>query len=169
MKIISLDLSLTAPGVGRYDNGLIYCGTLAVGKLTGMSRLDYIYEGIWDYYRDADLVVVEGLSFAHNNPSAQERAGLWFMIARSLWKRNTPMRVVAPTQLKKFVVGKGNADKALMIREVFRRWQFEAEDDNAADAYGLLRIGMCLEGLAEIETLAQRQVIAALNGKGKVK
>lgn len=52
--------------------------------------------------------------------------------------------LMAPNTLKKFVTNKGNAPKNLMIREVFRVWDFDAEDDNIADAFALAQAGMTI-------------------------
>jgi Holliday junction resolvasome RuvABC endonuclease subunit len=130
--------------------------------------LDPLAATIRELCRGAELVVIEGLSFGSNMPSAQERAGLWFLAPRVLWKANIRMQSVAPTALKKFVCGKGSAEKSLILREVFRHWGIVADDDNSADAAGLRRIGLVLVGAAKPETEAQREVISVLlNGKAK--
>lgn len=41
--------------------------------------------------------------------------------------------------IKKFATGKGNANKAQMI-EAVRKWGFDVEDDNAADAIAILML-----------------------------
>lgn len=48
--------------------------------------------------------------------------------------------ICAPGTLKKFCTGKGNAPKELMIREVFRKWNFMAKDNNEADAFSLMKL-----------------------------
>ncbi len=42
--------------------------------------------------------------------------------------------------LKMFVTSKGNAKKELMIKEVFKKWSFDTNNNNEADAYGLSMI-----------------------------
>jgi len=44
-----------------------------------------------------------------------------------------------PTQLKKFITGKGNSKKNTIVKEVFKRWGFDTDNDNTADAYGIAR------------------------------
>jgi crossover junction endodeoxyribonuclease RuvC len=51
-----------------------------------------------------------------------------------------PFIVIPPTSLKAYVTGKGNAPKELMIREVFKKWKYEADDNNDSDAYALARV-----------------------------
>lgn len=169
LRIVGLDLSLTATGCAISNDGTLSLITLESPHTGGMERLDWVYSQVRELCRGAELVVIEGLSFASNMPSAQERAGLFFLVARALWKAGIRMQAVAPTQVKKFVTGKGSAEKSLILREVFRRWNLIAEDDNQADAAVLVRIGLVLAGVTEPETDAQREVIAALLNGGHAK
>ena len=48
---------------------------------------------------------------------------------------------VAPSGLKKFATGKGNARKDAIMLAVYRRWRYDCDgDDNRADAYVLARM-----------------------------
>lgn len=49
----------------------------------------------------------------------------------------TDPTVVPPTSLKKFITGKGNANKKEVIAAVQSKWQTDIKNDNVADAYGL--------------------------------
>lgn len=94
---------------------------------------------------DVDLVVIEGYSFGGKfNNSLQYELGA--CIRMRLYEDNTLFVEVAPTSLKKFVTGKGNAKKDLMLLGVYKRWDFDTEDDNEADAYGLAQFGRALMG-----------------------
>jgi crossover junction endodeoxyribonuclease RuvC len=42
--------------------------------------------------------------------------------------------------LKKFAAGKGNAKKQEMLMQMYKRWNVEFTDDNAADSYALARL-----------------------------
>lgn len=53
----------------------------------------------------------------------------------------------------------GNADKNIVIKEVYKRWQFDTNDDNIADAFVLNRIGCQMTGRDKPQTSIQ-QVIA---------
>lgn len=46
----------------------------------------------------------------------------------------------SPQTLKKFIMGKGNADKSLILKEIYRKYNMDFNNDNEADAYGLTRI-----------------------------
>lgn len=45
-----------------------------------------------------------------------------------------------PGQIKKFTTGKGNAKKELMMKEVYKRWGFETDSHDVADAYAIARL-----------------------------
>jgi crossover junction endodeoxyribonuclease RuvC len=93
-----------------------------------------------------DLVVIEGYAYAGKfNNSLQYELGA--CIRMQLYKDEIPFIEVPPTSLKKFVTGKGNAKKDLMLLGVYKRWDFDTEDDNEADAYGLAMFGRAITGL----------------------
>jgi crossover junction endodeoxyribonuclease RuvC len=92
-----------------------------------------------------DLVIIEGYSFAGKfNNSLQYELGA--CIRMRLWEQGITFIEVPPTSLKKFVSGKGNAKKDLMLLGVYKRWEFDTEDDNEADAYGLAQFGRAMIG-----------------------
>jgi Holliday junction resolvasome RuvABC endonuclease subunit len=67
-----------------------------------------------------------------------------------------------PNELKKAVTGNGNTAKSKMILHVFKRWGYEAKDDNRADAFGLGAIGLAHGGKLNNPTVAMREVVGAL-------
>lgn len=171
MKVLGLDLSLTATGCAAVDlfGGGIACLTISPPKgMTGLERLDWICRQVLTVAEPRDLIVFEGFSFGSNDPGTQERIGLAFLLRHWAWKRGVPFLCVAPSQLKKFATGKGNAEKSMILREVFRRWNVEARNDNEADAVTLLQIGRCLAGEIQPETVPQREVLEALRKSGAV-
>ena len=48
--------------------------------------------------------------------------------------------VAAPTVLKKVATGKGQASKIAVCMGVMKRWGFETDNDNLADAFTLAKI-----------------------------
>jgi hypothetical protein len=57
---------------------------------------------------------------------------------------------VNPSTLKKFVTGKGNANKELIAAHVTKRWDHIFSDNNLTDAFGLCQIGRALLGHLEM-------------------
>lgn len=193
MIIVGLDLSLTAPGVASLNPGdSMTFGTLKPKALSTPAaplhvtdktsrdedaRLIQLADQVIEYVATAtssdedmlpSLIVIEGLGFASQTSSAMTRAGLHFLVRTRLrsftWAH---VQIVAPSTLKKFVTGKGNSEKSLMLREVYKRWKCDCTDDNQADAVGLAYIGAALVGEWECETQAQREVIALLKNGSK--
>jgi Holliday junction resolvasome RuvABC endonuclease subunit len=82
-----------------------------------------------------------------------------------------PYREVTPNQAKKFLTGKGHAEKNLILLKTFQKYGIECDNDNVADAINFNMIGRAVLGWTEAENEAQREVVAQLNGapKSKVK
>lgn len=171
VTILALDLSLTAPGWFRRDDD----GTLTHGVLypkgRGLDRIDWICKQVRGMIPEqGDVhVFIEGFSFGSQGQALYEIAGLGYIIRYMLWYRKIPCTEVAPSQLKKWATGKGNAPKEIIIREVYRRWGVEATDNNHADAVALGRLAMCFLGLDQPTTAEQREVLAALRSEKPAK
>jgi Holliday junction resolvasome RuvABC endonuclease subunit len=89
----------------------------------------------------AGICLVEGYSFASKNQreAMGELGGAArLMLAELGWTTI----IVPPTTLKKFVTGSGSAPKEQMILHVYKRWAYEAPDNNAADAFALMQLGI---------------------------
>lgn len=70
--------------------------------------------------------------------AATVKLTLWY-----LFRDETPIRVplqIPPMTLKKYASGKGTSKKQEMLMQIYKRWQVEFNDDNAADAYALARL-----------------------------
>ena len=59
---------------------------------------------------------------------------------------NIPFIVVFPTTLKKFITGKGNADKEVLMMMVYRDYKEQILDNNLVDGFALSLIGAALLG-----------------------
>lgn len=69
---------------------------------------------------------------------------------------------VAPTVLKKFATGKGNANKAAMVSSLSAKYRMKFQTDNEADAYALAKMGMIVAGYDKAETKYQEEAIKKL-------
>ena len=89
------------------------------------------------------LVVMEGAAFGVQKTSSiftlGELAGL---VKANMYTMSQPFMIVTPSALKKWVTGKGNAKKDLMLLKVYKRFGVEFSDDNLCDAYALARYGL---------------------------
>lgn len=159
MTTVGLDLSLVKSGIVIVDDsGLVLYSGLVKSKPAGdkpideVKRLVKIAEDIVQKIdevlpRGPDLVVIENLAFmARNTTALTQLAGLNYLVRILLAEFGWPFVLVAPSSLKKFITGKGNSDKNLMIMNVFKNYKFEALDDNICDAFSLAVCGMALLG-----------------------
>lgn len=159
MKVIGLDLSLTNTGVAIIEDGkLLYSGVVKskprgdkpidelqriVGIVTEVMAL-ILNRKLYKTAGDPELVVIENLAFMAQGTSLTQLAGLSYLIRYFLTNVNSKFVLVAPSSLKKFITGKGNGDKNLVLMEVYKRYGLSFTNDNEADAFGLAQIGVAL-------------------------
>ncbi len=141
-RVIGLDMSLTCTGVA--GNG--WTDTIKpINKVRGHERLAVILDRVGDFVFHADLVVIEGPAYGAQRAGIQkghhERAGLWWLVTHKLWSCHVPFAVADPTSVKRYATGKGNADKAAVIREVTRRFEWFSGGEDEADALALAAMG----------------------------
>jgi Holliday junction resolvasome RuvABC endonuclease subunit len=142
MIVIGLDLSLTATGVASTRRWTTVVKPPAA--MRSHVRLQYIRDAVLELLpADTALVVVEGPSYGNQNRQSghHERAGLWWMVTHSLWKRGVDYAVASPAARAKYATGKGNAGKADVIREVTRRFSWFNGGEDEADALVLAAMG----------------------------
>lgn len=87
-------------------------------------------------------IYIEGLSFGSKGQSILELGALHYFIRIFLYQNNIKYKIIPPGVLKKFITGKGNAKKNLMLLKVFKKWGIEFEDDNLCDAFSLAKMAM---------------------------
>lgn len=161
MKIAAFDLSLCHSGYALQVGESRDIGVIEPKSLRDCGRLIWIREQMRELAKGSDLVLIENFAFAR--PQQAHQLGMLHGVIRTfLFEHEMPLLLVAPAQLKKFVTGKGKADKGLMIKAVFQRFDVDVEDDNAADAAGLLFIGLALAGRWQPTLEPQREVCNAL-------
>jgi crossover junction endodeoxyribonuclease RuvC len=97
-------------------------------------------ESLLEYKQDIKLVLIEGISFGSTGDGAAQLAALNYFIRIFLLNNGVPYGSVTPTKLKQFGSGKGQSKKNLMLKEVFKRWGEDFDDDNICDAYCLSRM-----------------------------
>lgn len=101
-------------------------------------------------------VAMEG--YAYGAQMAHMAGELGGMVKISLLERGHYPLIVAPSMLKKYVTGKGTGvQKNQMLLNIYKKWDIEFTDDNAADAYALAKIA---SGYAE--TAYEKDVLKKL-------
>lgn len=110
------------------------------------------------------LVVIEGPSLGQKPQRGTfDRWGLWWLIVDELRAYGVPVAGVAPSALKQYATGKGNAGKSEVLLAVARRYpDIDVSNDNEADALCLAAMGARHVGRPLEDALPARN-IAALN------
>ncbi|HNI02742.1 MAG TPA: crossover junction endodeoxyribonuclease RuvC [Chitinophagales bacterium] len=104
-------------------------------------RYDYIVHKILDFVPDTtNLVVIEHYSFGSIGKQT-DLAELGGIIRYALYVNKVKFIEVAPSSLKKFITGRGNAKKDEMILAISKKYNKHFKDDNIADAYALAQWG----------------------------
>lgn len=149
MRILGLDpSSKTGYVILDEDGNLVKAGVFhykpAKDRFARYEKYEHKLIELLDDY-EIDLVIIEGFSFAGKfNNSFQYELGTVYRMA--LYKHETMFVEVPPTTLKKFITGKGNSKKDMIMLAVYKYWDFDPTDDNEADAYGLAQFGRGIIG-----------------------
>lgn len=166
MAVVGLDLSLTATGYAVVEDGKLVDSGVIKSKPGGdqlvdeAKRLSEIVDNVLAIVPESKLVVIEGIAFMiQKTTSLVQLAAINYMVRIGLWKRGIPFVVVSPPSLKKFVTGKGKAQKDEMMLDVYRRWGVALTENNICDAYGLARIGLALLGEDDKIDKTQKEVV----------
>lgn len=195
MNVLGIDLSLTGTGLAILtDNGLTfhepelpkiypraercmtewgnshwYFGYLVKSVAADTpTRWKAILQAVLQCAQSCDQIVIENYAFGAPFRLAPlaELGGIVRFHLNNLGF--TPL-MIAPSTLKKFVTGKGNADKNVMLKEIYRRYHVDVDDDNMADAFALARLGQALKGSEDLSAF-QAEIIEGLrNPKPKTK
>lgn len=170
---IGFDLSLTGTGVVvlNKNDKLEYSNTLK-NKVRGEERLSLIrdeLDALLSIFPQA-LVCVEGYAMGIRTGQSFSIGELGGVIKLMLWEQKIPFHIVSPTSLKKYVLGKGVGDKDMVIMNVYKRWGFEADTSDEADAYVLAKIASSISFPIEDLPKYQAEVIdVVLNPPAKTK
>lgn len=182
MIVVGLDLSLTHTGYAIISKGekegsdLLLASGVIKSKPSGPTALaetkrivkiaEEAVQKIDEFClkEDPKLVVIEGLAFmARNTTALVQLAGLNYLTRILLSQFEWPFMIVAPSTLKKFITGKGNSDKNIMMMEIYKQYDHTFLDDNVADAFALAAVGLATLGspLKKV-TVPQQEVINLL-------
>lgn len=137
LRVVGLDLSITAPGIALADGTT---KTIKTNSKDGDRRIQHIVDEVGlalgentDGTGDGvDLVAIEDL------PTHAKAAGITGMVHGAVRLRlidfGTPYVLITPATLKAYATGKGNADKTAMAIAALKRAGREFPDDNQCDA-----------------------------------
>ena len=152
-QIIALDMSLEHTGIANVEEDLTISTTLIEpnkglkgnARLLGPKRISEIKKQLFiENINRNSIVFIEGYAFGAKGDSAISLGELGGVIRTSLYEAGFPYIEVPPTVLKKFITGKGNAPKEIMLKEVYKLFKFDTDNNNLADAYALAQFGLAV-------------------------
>lgn len=111
-------------------------------KQTDEMRLIHIRDYVASAVKDEDVVYIEGLSYGSVGLAKAQMSAVHYVIRLLLLEKGIKYKVIEPTVLKKFVTGKGQCKKNLILLKVFKKWGIEFDSDDLADAYSLARMAL---------------------------
>lgn len=128
-----------------------------------IERYDALVSSIIDWMESQgplEAIYIEGYAFAKNAQGGRWLTECGGILRWHLVDLAETVIEVPPATLKKFVAGKGNAPKDSMKLKVFQNWSQEFDSHDAADAFGLYKLGLVAEEIAEAKNAAQRDAVA---------
>lgn len=157
-RILGLDISLNATGWAKSHDGQITSGIVDPHTLRGMERLQFVRDTIWEMAKEpGTLVLLEDVAGSKGwTNNASELIAVNYLVRFQLWQNKVPYLLIGTTQLKKFATGVGNAQKNVILKEVYKRWGLDVNCDDVADAFVLCKMGEALVHLPD--TLPKFQV-----------
>jgi len=150
--IFGIDPSLTGTGICVLrvpDEELLHTSTISPKKITGVARLDWIMKQfsktLDKFFCTGDPIFIEGYAFGARGRGIFNIGELGGIMRLFIAKKYGGYYEIPPTTMKKFICGKGNANKNVVLERVFRKYGIGSEilkDDNQVDAYALAKMGM---------------------------
>jgi len=144
---IGLDLSLTGSGIAIIsEDGIRTALITSSGARTDTlrdrwERQNRIVQQVCRFLYEGPLVVIEQPAYSQTAGSQHDRSGLWWRIVNHAHEL-TDVVEVAPTTLKKYATGKGNASKDEMLAAAIHRYPAaDVTNNNVADAVHLAAMG----------------------------
>ena len=138
---LGIDQSYSGFAITAYQNGNYYTEVYKSDK-RGIDRLRDIQAHTMNWLHQFDNVTdvaMEGYAFG--SQMANMLGELGGMVKLTLLDFGIYPLIVPPTNLKKYVTGKGNGiSKSQMLLQIYKKWDAEFTDDNAADSYALARL-----------------------------
>jgi crossover junction endodeoxyribonuclease RuvC len=147
-RVLGLDLSLTATGWANWNSpGEVSSGIIET-DLKGPARLKHIrdlikYVLVSEGTPSQSLILLENYAFGKAN-QAHQMGELGGVVRTMLYEEKYKFFVIPPTRLKKFLTGKGVAEKNLMLKELYKHFGHDADNDNIADALVLMELGRAM-------------------------
>lgn len=162
---VGLDLSMSATGYCVKRGAVLSVGTIKTKPKdfeNDLERLKSICRQVMAQIpADVNMICIEDFftpASRAQTGAAIKLAMLGTLVRVAVYDAGFPFYIPVNSQIKKFVTGKGNVQKNIVVREVYKRWGIDAKDDNQADAVGMAHLAEALVQDAGVEERAKFQV-----------
>lgn len=179
LYVLGVDLSLTGTGVvggsfSQINDDFPSCTNFLLETKAGdgdhelelLRRALFVRDSILEATVQGQkqaVVFLEGYAMGFGKKGRLfDLAELGSLVKLGLVKKRIPFFVVPPTSLKKFITGKGNAQKADVRMGVYKRYGQDIANDNLCDAYGLCRMGFSFLQFDDNLTKVQQESLKPL-------
>lgn len=137
-----VDLSLTSTGVctigAAWDIHIHRIESKPLPHATVIQkfeRMNTIADRIMDVIAPGIPVALEGPAYGAKGSATHDIAGNWWNFIRRCWENGNPVTIIAPTSLKQYATGAGNASKDQVLAAVVRRYDsIDVNQNDIADA-----------------------------------
>lgn len=143
--VIGIDASLTSTGFCILYEDVKNMKLLAVkgGKLRGAERLAYFQEQLVYLLTEytPKFALIENYAYSVGVGGRVFDVGeLGGVVRLTLFQQSVPYDVVAPPSVKKYITGSGRCEKDVIIKEVYKNYGIDTNDNNLADAVVIAKI-----------------------------
>ena len=171
-KVIGIDPSLTGTAAviyyadGMHDAKRFPSKPLGKDVRNRNQRYLDIIRRLFEFLGDEDPLVICVEGYSYGSIGQQNYLGEFGGLLRSdlCVYETAKIFEVAPGTLKKFITGKGNADKVAIVTKTLQQWDAGFSTDDEFDAYGLARIAACIAGLEAPAKQTQADSLKAITG-----
>ena len=177
---IGVDPSVTSTGVVIIGQNETYVHRIQPGKRRGPECLDYIVTHLemalsnsalsdtWEELPSSEVLgAVEGPALGATS-RADDLGQVRGVVLLTLYRHGIPSLMVAPTSLKKFATGHGQAKKDKMVESAVAELNRDLNDDEA-DAYWLSRVAQAYHDTSGPLTRTQRKIMYGIRNPKTLK
>jgi len=164
VNVLALDLSLNSTGYAYWNpDGSWNLGTIDPKGRTGERRLSFIRDRVLGWAEvTGGLVAIEGYAYARAN-QAHQIGELGGVVRLALHDAGVEFIEVAPSSVKKYATGKGNANKNAMLVAAGKRLGYGGDSNDEADAAWLCALVLDALGCPVVDVpQAHRAAVTAV-------
>lgn len=174
--ICGLDLSLLNSAIAYQERKEIksykFIDTSEFKKEEAIKRISYIISDFICFINSKEkkeLVFFIEDTFLMRNSSAKQLIYLGGIVRWELFNREIKYYNISPQSLKSFIVGKAQIKKGnkkqLMLKEIYKKYKIDVDDDNICDAIALVKLGECFFDKKKCLSKHQEKCIERLKNK----